>query len=94
MHARVNTAAVQPDQIDELVAAMRPLLPRAREQGGLKGVLVLGDRRTGKIVLVSRWASEADADAAEPLYQDAMRELGRFMAAPPTRDPYEVLLEE
>ena len=55
--------------------------------------LVVGDRRTGKIVLLSRWESVAAAEAAEAVYQDAMRELGRFLAEPPTREPYEVLLE-
>ena len=94
MHARVNTGRVQPDQIDELVAATQPMLSRAKQQApGLKSVMLLGDRRTGKIVIVSRWESEAVAEAAEPLYQDAMRELGRFIAEPPTRERYEVLLQ-
>jgi quinol monooxygenase YgiN len=95
MHARVNTARVQPEQIDDLVAATQPLLSRAKQEAaGLKSVLLLGDRGIGKIVIVSRWESEAVAEAAEPLYQDAMRELGRFIAEPPTRERYEVLLQE
>ncbi|HEY3033464.1 MAG TPA: antibiotic biosynthesis monooxygenase [Streptosporangiaceae bacterium] len=95
MHARINTAQVQPDQIDELVATTKPFLPRARQQTpGLKSFMLLGDRHTGKIVVVSRWESEAAAQAAEPLYQEAIQELGRFMAEPPIREPYEVLLEE
>lgn len=94
MHARVNTARVEPDQIDELVAATKPLVSRAKQQApGLKSAMVLGDRRTGKILMVSRWESEAAAGAAEPVYQEAMRELGRFMAEPPTRERYEVLME-
>ncbi len=94
MHARVNTSRVQPTQLDEVAAAMQSILPRAKQQApGLKGVLVLGDRRTGKIVIVSRWESAAVAEAAEPLYQDALRELGRFLAEPPTREQYELLLE-
>lgn len=94
MHARVNTARVEPDQLDELVAATKPLVSRAKQQApGLMSAMVLGDRRTGKIVLVSRWESEAAAEAAEPVYQEAMRELGRFFAEPPTRERYEVLLE-
>jgi quinol monooxygenase YgiN len=54
---------------------------------------VLGGRGTGKIVMVSRWESEAAGDAAGPVYQEAMRELGRFFAGPPTRERCEVLLE-
>jgi quinol monooxygenase YgiN len=94
MHARVNTAQVQPDQLDEVVASMRAIVPRARQQSpGLTSVLVAGDRRTGKTVIVSVWESEAAAEAAEPAYQDAMRELGRFLAGQPTRERYEVLLQ-
>ena len=94
MHARVNTAQVEPNQIDELVAATKPLLSRAKPQApGLMSVMLLGDRRTGKIVIVSRWESEAAGDAAEPQYQEYMRELGHFFAEPPTRERYEVLLE-
>jgi quinol monooxygenase YgiN len=94
MHARVNTTQVQPDQIDELIAATQPLLSRAKQQAaGLQSVLLLGDRRTGKVVIVSRWESEAAGEVAEPLYREAMRELGRFIAEPPTRERYEVLLQ-
>lgn len=73
MHARVNTTQVEPDQMDELVDATQPLLSRAKPQApGPKSVMLLGDRRTGKIVIVSRWESEAAGDAAESLYQEAM----------------------
>lgn len=94
MHARVNTGRVEPGQIDEFAAALQSLLRRAKQQSqGLKSALVLVNRSTGKMVLVSSWKSEAAGDAAEPVYQEAMRELGRFIAEPPTRERYEVLLE-
>jgi hypothetical protein len=32
MHARVNTARVEPDQLDGLVAATKPLVSRAKQQ--------------------------------------------------------------
>jgi len=94
MHARVNTARVAPDQIDDFATAMKALVPSAMAQSpGLQSALVLGERGTGKVVIVSRWDSEAAGDAAEPMYQEAMRELGRFIAEPPTRERYDVLLE-
>jgi len=94
-HSRINTGRVQPDKVDELVAATWPILPRAKQQApGLQSVLMLGDRQTGKLVIVSVWETEAAAEAAEPLYQDAMRELGHFIAEPPTRERYEVLLQQ
>jgi hypothetical protein len=45
------------------------------------------------LVIVSLWESDAATEAAEPLYQEAMRELGSFIAEPPTRERYEVLLQ-
>jgi quinol monooxygenase YgiN len=94
MHARVNTTRVAPDQIDDFAAAMKALVPRAMAQSsGLRSALVLGERDTGKVVIASRWDNEAAGDAAEPMYQEALRELGRFITEPPTRERYDVLLE-
>lgn len=94
MHARINTTRVEPGQIDEFAAAAKALLSRAKPQApDLNSALVLGDRRTGKVVMVSRWDSEAAGDAAEPMYREAMREFGRFRAEPAARERYEVLLD-
>ena len=95
MIARFTTLQVQPDQIDELHAAVSrsALVPRAKQTAGLQSFLLAADRRTGKVVTVTRWESEAAAQAAEPLFQDAMRELGRFIAGAPARESYEVLLQ-
>jgi len=95
VHSRINTSRVQPGQIDELVASVRSLLPRSLQQSpGLKSVLLLGNRQTGKLVIVSLWESEAAAEPAEPVYQEAMREVGRFLAEPVTRERCKLLQEE
>ena len=96
MIARFSTFQVQPDQIDGFVAALRQAAALgAAKQAGLQSLLLVGDRGTGKEVLVSFWESEAAAQAAEPTYQDALRELGRFIAGPPpVRESFEVLLQE
>jgi len=94
MHARVNTTSVAPDQLDEFAAALKALVPRVLPQSpGLRSAVVLADRGTGKVILISRWDSEAAGDAAEPAYQEAMRELGQFIAEPPARERYDILLE-
>jgi heme-degrading monooxygenase HmoA len=85
---------VQPDQIDHAVAGFRALVPRATQAPGFKGILLAADHPTGKMITVSLWESEAAALASESLYQDALRELGCFIADPPTRERYEVLLQE
>lgn len=95
MNGHVSTLRVEPGHIDEFAAAAQSLLPAAKQQSaGLKSVAVLGDRRTGKVVILSEWESEAAAEAAEFVAQDAFRKLGRFFAEPPIRERYEVLLQE
>jgi len=94
MHARVNTTSVAPDQLDEFAAALKALVPQVLPQSpGLRSAVVLADRGTGKVILISRWDSEAAGDDAEPAYQEAMRELGQFIAEPPARERYDILLE-
>ena len=95
MHARVTTIQVRPERIDEIAAAAKPLLSGAKQQApSLKTVMLLCDRGSGKLVIVSRWESADAAEAAEPVYQGAMRELASFLTEPPVRERYEVLLDE
>jgi quinol monooxygenase YgiN len=94
MHARVNTLKVQPNRIDDLVAVLQPLLPSAKQQApGLKSLMIACDRSTGKLLMVSRWETEAAAEAAESVYQEAVREIQPFIEEAPTRERYEILIE-
>src|SRR5258708_6629833 len=55
MHARVNTTRVAPDQLDDFATAIKALVPRAhRQTTGLQSAMVLVDRATDKVVIVSR----------------------------------------
>ena len=95
MLARVTIGQADPARMDEGIARyQQQFLPRFQQATGFRGIWILGDRRTGKILAVSLWESEADMQANESVYQEAIRapelEVG---APPPTRETYEVLLQ-
>jgi len=90
MHARVTNRQLQPAKIDEAIRIYRDqTFPAVRGQKGFKAGYVLTNRRTGKLIAISLWDTEADiADmtATQP---------GRFadaVAGPATREQYEVSL--
>ena len=60
MHARVVTYIGQLGKIDEIVSAFQEqITPSARKQPGFSGGLLLTDRATGKVMVVSLWETEA-----------------------------------
>ena len=66
MHARWASLQVKPGRIDDFIGIFRDsMVPPARAQKGFKGVFLLTDRDTGKVVGASLWETEADARAVE-----------------------------
>ncbi len=68
MYARVTTAQYQnAGAIDEGAQIYRDsILPSTQQLKGFKDVITLGDRSTGKAMVVTFWETEADAQA-QPL---------------------------
>ncbi len=59
MHARIITAQVQHDQLDEASRLYQEgLIPAARQQQGFKGGWLLMDRHTGKGVVILLWETK------------------------------------
>ncbi|HEY2673932.1 MAG TPA: antibiotic biosynthesis monooxygenase [Rugosimonospora sp.] len=94
MFARVNSAQTTADQLAGLVKFSEERLPAAREAPGFKGLYLLADRDSGKVVSISLWDSDDDWRQFEArgaqLRQGAASELG---IAPTPVDAYEVLLQ-
>ena len=67
MHARMSIFEGPPHMIDEGVRHAREvILPQAMEMDpGLKGIIALTDRQSGKIVGISFWESEEAMGASE-----------------------------
>jgi hypothetical protein len=76
MYARVISAQVAPDRLDELNRILEDVVaPAARAQAGFEGALTLIDRSTGKGMMITLWSTAADLAAGE-----ASGYLGRQLA--------------
>ena len=94
MIARINSVQTAADKVAGLVKWAEEQLPAARETPGFKGLYLLADRQSGKIVTISLWDSADDLRQNEArgaqVRNEASSELG---IAPTPVDIYEVLLQ-
>lgn len=67
MHARLTRyEGAPPDGIDEALQTKKHVLPTEPGQTeGMKGVVFLTDRQTGRIVVISLWEGEEAMQASE-----------------------------
>ena len=85
-HARVNTRQIRPGKMDEAIRTYEDsTVPRVRGRQGSTGALVLTDRDTGKVIVISLWASEDDVHASGP-----SGDIDDISVGPPTQEIYEV----
>lgn len=95
MFARMNTFNGPPEGLDGLTrVAEEKVLPAADRLPGFRGMLVLGDRATGKSISITLWETEeamlASEQAANKLRQEANTAGGTQTAAV---ERFEVLLD-
>ena len=66
MHARLTTIEGAPDRMDEATRHVQEqALPQLRQMDGFKGLVILGDRQSGKLVSVAFWEDEEALRATE-----------------------------
>ncbi len=66
MFARVTTFEGPPEHVDEFRhAVVEHMLPALRRLEGYQGVLILADRKGGKVLGVALWESEEAMGASE-----------------------------
>ena len=97
MHARVVTFQLHPGKTEEAVRIYGDsIVPAAKQQPGFKGARLLTDSNTGKGISISLWETEADLKAGETsgYYQEQIAKLGQVLAFSPTRESYEVSIQE
>jgi hypothetical protein len=59
VHARVSTYQGEPAMMDDAAQVGREeVLPAAKQLAGFKGVLLLGDRESGKSISITLWEDE------------------------------------
>jgi heme-degrading monooxygenase HmoA len=96
MYARVTFATAQPDKVDAAIGVVRDsILPAAKKQKGFKGLFHLGNRDTGKGIVIVMWNTEADMMAAESsgFYRQQVAKVAPLLAGPTTMEHYEVSVQ-
>lgn len=95
MYARIITSQTQPGKTDEATRIWNEsVVPILRQQKGFVGAYMVGDRATGKGVVMTLWEGEDDAQAIDTsgVYQRSIALFAQVLAGPPTREQYEVLV--
>ena len=96
MYARVTTFQFRPEKVEEALQIAESIAPAVRQQQGLKSLLELLDRSTGKAMLISIFETEADAKAgvSSGFVQQQTAKLASLLAGAPTVEFYEVAAQE
>ncbi len=95
MYARTTIAQFQPGTTDEAISILRNImLPKAEEQKGFKGALILSDALADKGVIITIWATEADLLASSPPEEIRVNveRLGELITDETTQHTYEVVV--
>ncbi|MGD8535872.1 MAG: antibiotic biosynthesis monooxygenase [Candidatus Aminicenantes bacterium] len=97
MFARLTTARISPDRIDEFVKRYKEsVIPAAKQQKGYQGARIFVERKTGNGMVITFWESEEDAVANEEnrYYQEQVAKFITFFKKPPIREGYEVVFQD
>ena len=97
MYARVTTVQVHPDKVEETTSIYRDsVVPAAKAQQGFHAAYMLVDPATGKGMSITLWETVADLEANETsgFYQQQLAKFAPLFTAPPTRETYEVSVQE
>ena len=95
MYARVTIAQYHTaEAIDEGAQIYRDsILPATQQLKGFKDVITLGDRSTGKAMVITFWETEADAQAgiSSGFVQQQAAKLAHLFSGAPTSEVFEVV---
>jgi heme-degrading monooxygenase HmoA len=96
MFAQLTTMRCLPDQLEELAGLYEQhVLPVTQAQMGYRGLYLLLDRASGKVVALSLWDSSEDAAACQgsAQHRDQLSQLAGYLAATPDGEGYEVSVD-
>lgn len=98
MYARVTVLEIDTTRISvgsALQTYLEHVLPDVRKQPGYEGIYMLSTAE-GKGIVMTLWATEADADASSPVgfYADVLEQFVTLFKSPPGRERYEVVYTE
>ena len=92
MYASITTVQFSPEKLDEMFSAVRDMFPMVGPRAaGLQDVFVVADRATGKSMTISLWDTEANRNANEGLWKEAMSKVAGFAMGQPVRQGYDIV---
>lgn len=95
MFARHVTTYVKLDKWDEALRLFEEdVIPEGKAQEGYRGIYLLSNKETGKIVSITLWDSQEDARANEAsgYFQRQVEKFNEMITAPLVKDEYEVTI--
>jgi heme-degrading monooxygenase HmoA len=96
MFAQLTTMCCLPGQLDEFAGLYEEhVIPITQAQMGYRGLYLLLDRGSGKMVAISLWDSKEDAAAYQRNagHRDQQSQLSAYLAATPDYEGYEVSVD-
>lgn len=94
MYARMVTAGIKPERVNEAVQRWRETVaPSVQQREGFISARLLIRRDAGKIVSIGLWETEADFQATIEWNREQVATFTDFFTEPPVVDGYEVVAE-
>jgi heme-degrading monooxygenase HmoA len=94
MYARVVTATIAPDRLEEFARVWRETVPpSARQQKGFKSARLLVERGSGRVLSVGLWETEADLQGSIAWNLSQVARFAGFFPSQPQVELYEVAAE-
>ena len=91
MYARVFNSQLVVGKTDEAAAIWREkVAPIAKQSKGFKGACVMGDRETGKGLIMTLWESKEDSDAMNAQLAQTQDLFTGLLMGRPMPETYEV----
>jgi heme-degrading monooxygenase HmoA len=94
--AHITTAQVQPEKTDDFIRVFQDVLAVAAvEQKGFGGMTLLTDAKTGRVMSVSLWVTEADLLSAvsSGAVHEQLAKVNGILAGSLIREVYEVSVQ-
>jgi quinol monooxygenase YgiN len=93
MIARVTSVPFSPDKLEEVTRSLDALIAPVQQSPGFKGLLLLADRPTGKVVMITQWETEAAMQASNSLRQEQLAQVAPLLVGAVSTETYEVLAQ-
>ena len=91
MYARITTAAIYPEKIDEVLSTMEEVRSQVEDIAGLTYWFTTVDRGSGEGVTIAIYDTKENADAAASNAQKIRDGFSEFFLKPPDVNEYEVV---